>query len=117
MPINIHEYNRQSLSELIAGYFDSDGHITYYKKRKTVRIVLTSNVRPLLEEIKYQLTKFGIHGKITKEKRTGGYNSSQDHVYRYYITTITDVIRFANNIKLLSKKKQIILNRIFMFSS
>lgn len=110
-PNNIHEYDKQSLSEFIGGYYDADGNITYNKKRDCVRIVLTSMSESLLNEMKYQLLKFGIHANVQKEFRKDGYTPNT-YIYRLYITNQTDVIRFQKNITLLCKHKQSILNKV-----
>src|SRR3990167_1826536 len=41
LPENIHEYDKNSLAELLSGYFDSDGNVYYKKRKNTTRIVLT----------------------------------------------------------------------------
>lgn len=108
LPKNIGEYDKESLADLLGGYFDTDGNVKYHKKHG-FSIVLTSAVKELLEEVKFQLTKFGIGSCIVKEMRneqTSGYKSSQDHIYRLYISKIKSVIRFKENIKLLCEHKQ-----------
>lgn len=111
LPVNIHEYNKQSLSELLGGYYDADGNVTYNKKRDCVRVTLTSMVESLLNEVKYQLIKFGIHSTVQKEFRKDGY-APNTHIYRLYITNQEDVTRFRNNIKFLCKHKQSALDMV-----
>lgn len=114
LPNNIHEYSKKSLAELLGGYFDADGNVYYNKKKDSLRIVLTSIVLPLLEQVREQLTKFGIHASILKEKRnqepTKSYEGQQDHIYRLYIVKKQDVEKFKDNIKLLSNHKQQVLD-------
>lgn len=115
-PTDIHKYDKQSLSEFIAGYFDADGNVYYNKKKNTTRIVLTSVVKQLLEEMKFQLMKFGIHCSIYKENRNTKaaeeYQGQQDYIYRLYISKDQDVLRFKENIPLLAQKKINTLKRI-----
>lgn len=103
-PVNIHEYNKESLANFIGGYYDSDGNVGYNKKSKTIKIVLTAKYKHLLESTKYYLTKFGIDSTISKEYRKTGY--SPGVVYRLYITKNKDVKTFIDNIPLLSEYKQ-----------
>lgn len=109
LPNNIHEFNKESLSKLLAGYFDADGNVYYNEKKNIVRVVLTSVVYELLEQVKYELLKFGIHSTISKEKRnqppSEEYKGQKDYIYRLYINSQDDVIKFRNNIPILCKRK------------
>ena len=111
LPKNIHEYDKHSLSELLGGYYDADGNVTYNKKRECIRVTLTSISESLLTEVKYQLIKFGIHSTIQKEFRKDGY-SPNTYIYRLYITNHTDILRFQKNIKFLCTHKQNTLDKI-----
>lgn len=111
LPKNIHEYDKHSLSELLGGYYDADGNVTYNKKRDCIRVTLTSISESLLNEVKYQLIKFGIHSTIQKEFRKDGY-SPNTYIYRLYITNHTDILRFQKNIKFLCTHKQNTLDKI-----
>ena len=104
IPINIHRYNKASLSRLISGYFDADGCVTYNKKRGTLRLCLTSISESLLTEVKYQLTKFGIHSNIYKEFRKTGYKSNTC-IYRLYISNYNSIKKFYEEIPLVCKSK------------
>ncbi|MCB1712963.1 MAG: hypothetical protein KDH96_10955, partial [Candidatus Riesia sp.] len=108
-PQDIHTYSKKSLSEFIAGYFDADGNVYYNKKKNTTRIVLTSVVKDLLEQMKFQLMKFGVHCSIYKEARNiepcKGYEGQQDYIYRLYISKDEDVDRFKQEIPILHSKK------------
>lgn len=116
LPYNIHTYNRESLCELLGGYFDADGNVYYNEKKNIVRVVLTSVVYELLEEVKYQLLKLGIHSSIIKEKRntkpSEEFKGQKDYIYRLYISQQQDLLLFKNNIKLLVKEKADKLNLI-----
>lgn len=116
LPINIHEYDKESLCELLAGYFDADGNVYYNNKSKIVRVVLTSIVFELLEQVKYQLLKLGIHCSIIKEKRntipTEEYKGQKNYIYRLYISQQQDILNFKQNINLLVEEKRNKLNYI-----
>ena len=106
LPADVADYDEKSLSELLGGYFDADGNVCQSKKHGT-RIVLTSSVIELLQQVKFQLTKFGIYSQIVREKRNNdnGYGTS-DHIYRLYIAQHKSVLRFRKNIKFLCEHKQ-----------
>jgi hypothetical protein len=103
-PLDIHKYNKESLANFIGGYFDSDGSVSYSKKSKTTKIVLTAKYKHLLESTKYYLTKFGIDSSICKEYRKTGYVTGV--IYRLYISKNKDIKTFIDNIPLLSEYKQ-----------
>ena len=109
LPNDIHTFNKQSVAELLAGYFDADGNIYYNKSKKIVRVVLTSIVEELLYEVKYQLLKFGIHCTIYKEKRntepSEEYKGQLPYICRLYITKQESINLFKDNIPMLVKAK------------
>ena len=115
LPINIHEFDKESLAELLGGYFDADGYVKYNIKEKKVHVILTSYVEELLKEVKCQLIKFGIHCSILEEHPKGGFGDKKDErhtIFRLYITRRDSVERFKNNIKLLCKHKNENLNKV-----
>lgn len=63
LPINIHQYDAESLSELIGGLFDTDGYISIDKSGRP-RITLTQCQEEILREIEQVLLHFGIHCSI-----------------------------------------------------
>lgn len=63
LPINIHQYDAESLSELIGGLFDTDGYISIDKSGRP-RITLTQCYEEILREIEQVLLHFGIHCSI-----------------------------------------------------
>lgn len=113
LPTNIHEFDKESLSQLIAGYYDADGNVTLGKNG---RVVLTSVVIELLEQIKYQLTKFGIYSNLSIEKRNSspcyGYEGQKDYIGRLYISKLQDCKLFYQHIPIKSKFKRDNLNKI-----
>ena len=110
LPKNIHEYDKNSLAEFLGGYFDADGNVSVNDRKKSGRIVLTSISFSLLEEVKYQLQKFGIHSTILKEKRNVKRKKISpgqlDYICRLYINKKEDIINFYNNIRFLVSHKQ-----------
>jgi len=111
LPKNIHEYDKKSVCELLAGYYDADGSVKYDKNKNCITVTLTCYFRELLEEVKYQLYKLGIHSSIVKEFRKGGYVPNKN-IYRLYIGRRSDVLKFRENITLLCKHKQVCLDKI-----
>lgn len=111
LPANLHNYTKESVCELIGGYFDADGSIKYDSKKNAITIVLTCYFKELLDEVKYQLYKLGIHSSIVKEHRKGGYKPNSD-IYRLYINRIPDIVKFKNNITFLCKHKQKVLDKV-----
>lgn len=108
LPEDIYNYDKESLSLIIAGLFDSDGNVCYNEKRGT-RVVLTNISEKLLNDTKQQLLKFGIHSSIYKENRNttpqDEYKGQKDHIYRLYISRDLDVERFIDNIPIRHSKK------------
>lgn len=106
LPADINEYDKNSLAELLGGYYDTDGNVKYNAKYG-YSIVLTSIVKELLTQVKFQLTKFGINSNLCKEMRhdDSGYGGS-DHIYRLYISKIESVRRFRDSIPLMSEHKR-----------
>jgi intein/homing endonuclease len=104
LPDNIHEYDNQSVRELIAGLFDTDGYVKLTKK-KSVVISLTSTNTELLREVKFLLMKLGIRSNLLVEKRNP--NSSKissgqkDYIARLYISEALSISRFIQDIDLL----------------
>lgn len=107
LPSNIHEYNKESLSLILAGIFDADGNVNV--STKGTRVVLTNISENLLKDVKYQLLKFGIHCSIYKENRntkpSPGYEGQMDHIFRLYISKNLDVKKFKDNIPIKHSKK------------
>lgn len=116
LPLNIWDYTKNDVAELLGGLFDSDGYVKE-QKDKRLRITLTSTVLPLLEEVQIQLYKLGI--KSTIYKRT----PRKDTVLKSNVTGKSSIIKakvsysleikdkfslrnFKKHIKLTVKKKQ-----------
>jgi len=110
LPDNIHIYNKESICKLIAGLIDTDGCVSFNpKKPKNSRILFFQSNIELINQVREQLVKLGIHSslKTNKEKKStfNGYITKEA-----YILIIKDkysVINFYNNISLnISYKKE-----------
>lgn len=97
---------KNSLAELVSGYFDADGSVQYNEKKDYTRIRLTSAVFPLLEQVKYALEKFNVYSYITKEKRSGGYKESKGYYYNLVIDRNKEILEFRKHFSFLCKHKQ-----------
>ena len=120
LPDNIFNCDKNTICELLAGLYDTDGCITisYNKKRNKYSTVinLTQLSLTLLQQVLLLLQKLGIHGYIYKVKSKTSVSGVVKHIKEnsyYYSLDIHDVdsIReFQKNIKLLIKYKQDRLN-------
>lgn len=116
LPFDIDSFDKKSLADLLAGYFDADGNILYAKSKNTIRIVLTSANKEILKQVKFQLSKFGIGSSIIKENRGDGEaklsKGQKSFIHRLYINNQCDIIKFQKEIKLLCKHKQDAIDNI-----
>lgn len=114
LPNNIWQWDKQSISEFLAGYFDADGNVQIVK-RKHRSIKLTCKYRNTLELISILLQKFNIYSYILKENKQGRllkstvnntvYNMKPVEAYVLYICNGVDIIKFRENINLKIKEK------------
>lgn len=112
VPTDIDLYDKKSLSEFIGGYFDADGSVKE-GGNGNVQITLTSNVKSLLTDIKFRLSKFGVESSIYLELRKTGYKGGSVNKYVLYVNRLESVLKFAENIKFLTKRKQDKLEKIY----
>lgn len=117
LPINIHEFNKQSLSELIAGLFDTDGCVHFNNKNSYISFV-QSNLE-LIKELREQLLKFGIYGYISKRKQKiskfKDYESLSKECYALIIKDKKSIINFYNNIPIRLDYKKQNLEKLYNF--
>lgn len=111
LPEIITSCDKQTILELLGGFYDTDGHVTIDKNGKA-QIGLTSSSKDLLEEVRLLLQKLGIHGSIQtclprKENRL-----DRNVYYKLVIADNRSLLLFSDNIKLLVKYKQEKLNII-----
>ena len=113
-PIKIGQYSKEALSELIGGFFDTDGYV-YYRKAKGLdlaEISVSSASKQLLEMLSLLLIKFGIHGRIRERKPRENNPLDKNSYYEYTIADSVSLLNFCNSIKLYPKVKQERLNKI-----
>ena len=122
LPINIHKYGPNSLSELIGGLFDTDGYITIDKNGRP-RIVLTQCQEEILRQIEEVLLHFGVHCiirfiKTKHREHVSGGKVIKDGpgCWRLEINDVTSIGNFANNITCVVKYKQAALDYMMLYS-
>ena len=122
LPINIHEYDQESLSELIGGLFDTDGYIAIDNAGRP-RITLTQNNEAILRQIEEVLLHFGVHCNIkfikTKERshvvRGNVVKDGPGH-WRLTIEDITSMANFARGVSCTVEYKQSALDLIHLYT-
>lgn len=109
LPHNWSEYDKESLSELIAGLIDSDGSVSF--KNGHCRIRYNSICERIVKDLKLALMKFGIHSTISSSNRGVSNIKGKDYEikrqYELSISKAEDIKLFFNNIKLREDYKQI----------
>lgn len=113
-PKKIGQYSKEALSELIGGFFDTDGYINLRKadNKDLAEISVSSASKELLSFLGLLLIKFGIHGRI-RERLPRKNNSKDRHSwFEYTISDSISLLNFCHNIKLYPKVKQERLNKI-----
>ena len=102
LPLNIHSYSKNTITELLAGLFDTDG---YYNKKGY--ITLTSSSKNLLLEVQLLMQKLGIHGLIHEIKITiKEGRKDRNNYFRLTISGKINIERFYKEIKPLIKYKR-----------
>ena len=122
LPLDIHTYDRYTLTELIGGLFDTDGYIRVDKDGR-VRIILTQCQKEMLLQVQEVLLHFGIHCSVRHIKSdnrehysNGRLIKSKNGEWRLEINDITSVSKFADNIELRVDYKQSALDLIYLFA-
>jgi intein/homing endonuclease len=114
LPINIHLYSKEDLQEFVGGLFDTDGYVAIRrnKNRNTWigEISISSASESLLNELRFLLQKFGIHGRIRERLPRKTNPKDKNPWYEFTIADTISLLRFINNIKLFPKEKQNRLN-------
>lgn len=117
LPKNLYEYDKESICDLIAGLFDTDGSICCNTKKKQFSITFYQTNYNLLKELQIQLHKLGIFSSIGKRRAAdfnlGGKIRHSKESYRLAIHGKNSIINFYNNIKLRIKYKQKQLDDIY----
>lgn len=122
LPLDIHTYDRYTLTELIGGLFDTGGYIRVDKDGR-VRIILTQCQKEILLQVQEVLLHFGIHCSVRHIKSDNREHYSNDRLikskngeWRLEINDITSVSKFADNIELCVDYKQSALDLIYLFT-
>lgn len=119
LPIHIHKYTKDSICKLIAGLFDTDGFVFCNIEKKDYKVVFCQSNIDLINQIKEQLLKLGIHSSIQKIKeKTRKY---KDHEiksgisYKLIIKDKQSILNFYNQIHLNLSYKQKNLEEIAQY--
>lgn len=103
LPKDLGKFSKQSIAEMLGGFFDTDGHITLTHRRGN--ICLSSYCYELLNEVRFALQKFGVHCGIFLKHASETSFGTED----YYVLTISDkrsIKAFKEQIKFSVKYKQ-----------
>lgn len=119
LPINIHRYTKDSICKLIAGLFDTDGFVFCNIEKKDYKVIFCQSNIDLINQVKEQLLKLGIHSSIQKIKeKTSKY---KDHEiksgisYKLIIKDKQSILNFYNQIHLNLSYKQKNLEEIAQY--
>lgn len=101
LPIDIHSYSYNSITELIGGFFDTDGYVS-----KNGVISLSCAHKNILLEMQLLLQRLGIHGNINFKKPSRNNPKSKNGNFDLEIKDKDSVLNFVKHIKLYPKEKQ-----------
>lgn len=117
LPKNLGEWNKQSVCQLIAGLFDTDGSISVNTNKDQYSITLYQSNKSLLEEVRQQLHKLGIFSTIGTRKSAkyeiGGKVINSKESFRLDVHDIASTRKFYELIHLNISRKQNNLEQIF----
>lgn len=110
LPKDLHKFNKNSICEMLAGFFDSDGSVNS-------NIVLCQTHLKILESVRMQLQKLGIFSTISKRKASNpninGKIRNSKESYRLSIDDRESIINFYNQIKLRIPHKKANLEKLY----
>lgn len=120
LPDNIHLYNKESVCKLIAGLIDTDGYVSFNpKKPKNGKIGFCQSNIELINQVREQLMKLGIHNSLkinkAKNKTHLGKAVNSKEAYVLIIKDRHSVINFHNNINLNISYKKENLNNLYEY--
>ena len=117
LPKEIGKYSKESICNLLAGLFDSDGSFSINEEKKQYTITLYQSNINLLKEVRQQLHKLGIFASIGTRKAKiysfKEHNINSKESYRLMIHDIASARKFYELIHLNIKYKQDNLSRIY----
>lgn len=97
-------YSKDFLRGLICGLFESDGSVQALKKGN---IRYASISKRLVEDISFQLQKFGVHCSISHKDQKIGFGKTSNVLYELHIRDKISVIRFAEEFYLITKNDRL----------
>lgn len=122
LPINIHQYDQESLAELIGGLWDTDGSAAIDKNGRP-RLSLSQSNEAILREIEGVLLHFGVHCNIIFVRPSGrshicrGRTITDNKGYwRLQIGDITSIANFVSAIDCFVQYKQSAMDAMFAFT-
>lgn len=119
LPKDIHIYDKESVCKLIAGLIDTDGCVYVNKEKKDYKIIFYQKNKSLINQLREQLLKLGIHSSVQISKeRTSVIKDRLIHsspIYKLVIRDSLSLISFYNNIHLNIKYKQEHLDEIYRY--
>lgn len=122
LPEHIHQYNAESLAELIGGIFDTDGYMAIDSSGRP-RITLTQNNKEILQQISEVLLHFGVHCTISFIKTKNRVHESNGHVirdgeghWRLSILDMTSIGNFVRSIDSVVGYKQSAMDAMHLFT-
>lgn len=117
LPKNIGQYTKDSICQLLAGLYDTDGSISVNEDKNNWSITLYQSNKNLLQEVKEQLHKLGIFTSISARKaakyQLEGKIINSNQSYRLEVGDITSAIKFTQLIPLNIDYKKANLDRIY----
>lgn len=116
LPKNIGQFTKDSVCQLLAGLYDTDGSISVNEDKNNWSITLYQSNKNLLQEVKEQLHKLGIFAIINTRKASqyqlGGRIINSNQSYRLEVSDIASAIKFTQLIPLNIDYKKSNLIRI-----
>ena len=122
LPEHVHQYDAESLAELIGGIFDTDGYMAIDSSGRP-RITLTQNNKEILQQISEVLLHFGVHCSINFIKTNNRVHESNGRIirdgeghWRLCINDITSIGNFVRSIDSVVDYKQSAMDAMHLFT-
>lgn len=122
LPEHVHQYDAESLAELIGGIFDTDGYMAIDSSGRP-RITLTQNNKEILQQISEVLLHFGVHCSIKFIKTNNRVHESNGRIirdgeghWRLCINDITSIGNFVRSIDSVVDYKQSAMDAMHLFT-
>ena len=122
LPEHVHQYDAESLAELIGGIFDTDGYMAIDSSGRP-HITLTQNNKEILQQISEVLLHFGVHCSISFIKTNNRVHESNGRIirdgeghWRLSISDITSIGNFVRSIDSVVDYKQSAMDAMHLFT-